>query len=661
MDLQWTLFAVLAPIVTAVLAAVFLRREDPDPVLVIVANGLMPGSGLAIAGRPVIEIIVGVLMAQICMLSLRGQSLELLFPVGLIAAGWAAIYTPYNPLKAQGNPRSQSNEGVPDGRSLPPPRMERVGGMAHFDEKEQTGQETYSVTIRCTECGADVVVPVFQRAALCAFCGSHHLVVGHDDLLHVAIPSSIDHEDDIKRKLLDYYRYRFYLKLYKKKVAPLEARIRGAGPQGGFTGEAEMAAAAEVAEKLVSSRADSYRDKLSATLKVLKTQSFFSPYYHGMGTLYQAAFGRDRRSQDKQLSFSLNNLEKVVSAQNLVTLPEMGKLSYLRSLVPLEDCPETALAVEIQKSTEAIDAAEKDLMSKQLNRELQTIGIGSVFSEEIRAVVWRPWVVASVEAEGRNEIFLMEGASGSVSGEGAFVNPEVLTPLPRPDRDAQLSFQAMECPTCGYEFRYEIDAVLHFCSNCYRVFEATRAGKTEIEYDHGAIREEHEIVPFWRYPLRIRTGEGELLTDFAHLKDGIDGTLDQIGDSAPKRQNALLIPAVRCINPKLMTVAQSRLLMFSLKHPQKLTKGRFPLDVKPDPWPLTLEEEGARSLAPLLLAEVFSPRDIARVKIRQVRSWIFNARLESRGRLCYLSVPRELTLSFRAYVGRYRVSSLPGG
>jgi len=343
MSFSWLLFAVTAPIAAAVLSHFLLRQDEPDPVLVIVANGLMPGSGLAIAGRSILEIVLGVLLAQVSMIIVKGPDFGSLLPIAVIGAAWGAVYTPYNPLKTQGTPKYSQQEMAsppPPDPTAPGPRMEKLGGMAHLaGEKDDRENEGYSVSIRCTECGADVSVLVLQRAAQCPYCGSHHLVVGHEDILHVAIPRAVSSDAEIREKLLDHYRYRYYLKLYKKHVAPLEKKATIAGPQGGMAVQQDMALAAELAEKRISSRADLYRTRLSSSLKIRQVQRFWSPYYHVLGTLYQAAFGRDRQSQDKRLLFRLDTLEATMTAQKSLPLPDMGKLSYLKALFQSRSFP----------------------------------------------------------------------------------------------------------------------------------------------------------------------------------------------------------------------------------------------------------------------------------------------------------------------------------
>jgi hypothetical protein len=180
--------------------------------------------------------------------------------------------------------------------------------------------------------------------------------------------------------------------------------------------------------------------------------------------------------------------------------------------------------------------------------------------------------------------------------------------------------------------------------------------KVDVPYGHIPLPDEAgwDLVPFWRFPLCLRTGDGELLTDLMRLKDGIDGTFDQIGDDAPNRQHVFYVPAIRCINPRLMASAFNRLFLYAIRNRPPKELKRFPTDLRPQPWTVSLAEPEARDLAPLYLANVFSRRDIARVNIHQVASWLFEACQDKTGHLMYLSVPQVVTEPFRRYVGRFR-------
>jgi hypothetical protein len=138
------------------------------------------------------------------------------------------------------------------------------------------------------------------------------------------------------------------------------------------------------------------------------------------------------------------------------------------------------------------------------------------------------------------------------------------------------------------------------------------------------------------------------------LKDGIDGTFDQIDEDSANRQHVFYVPAIRCINPRLMANAFNRLFLYAIRNRPPKELKRFPTDLRPQPWTVSLAEAEARNLAPLYLANVFSRRDIARVNIHQVASWLFEATQEAPGHLMYLSVPRPVTEPFRRYVGRFR-------
>jgi hypothetical protein len=295
-------------------------------------------------------------------------------------------------------------------------------------------------------------------------------------------------------------------------------------------------------------------------------------------------------------------------------------------------------------------------------RDLSVIKVGSTFVEEVEAVVWRPWWMVKVHAPGISETLLVDSGAGSVSGHAPPLQLSQLEPLPDEALQAgsSLRFLPMECPTCGYEFRFDRSALIHFCMNCHRVFDIDRDQKRELEYGHAAVPPDNDfdLVPFWEFPLRIVTGDGSRLSDLMHLKDGIDGTLDQIGEGAQQKQHLVYFPAVRFINAKLMARAYGKLLLHTLQSPTRVDRGRFSLEDKVAPWPVSLDETDARKVLPLYLVHAFSKRDIARVNIHQVGSWLFQATQQAPGRLVFLPVPRQITEPFRRYVGRFHAQAV---
>ena len=665
MSNAWVLIALLGPPVAALVAGLVFSSRVAHPFAVIGLNALSPGAGLAATGRPTLESALAVLMAQASLLIAGSMgSLGYYLPFMVVGGIWASIYTPHNPLAmvsviATSRGASESAASALQGASqeswVPP-----QSSTAENDDDESISG--YAVEVGCTECGADVSVPVLQHMAHCGFCGTDHLLVGREETLYLTLPEKAPTEAELKEALLDHYRYQHYLKLFQLSVPLVQAAVTDATASGVLVTRPEAEAAAAAAEALVVKKADAYRAKLARRLHLGRTRRFLSPYRHGMGTLYQAGFGRSKEDQEKVLGFKIGTIEASAAASSALDLPEMGKLSYLRALRPAADCRVNERSLALDLDEQILERAFGRLDRKQLDRSISTIRLGSRFIREVNAVVWRPWWIVEVSGPRIRETVLVDSASASVIGAApTFDHEELLTELPEAARDPGkgLHFVPMECPSCGHEFAFDSDAVLHFCHNCHRVCRVSGRRKEGIDYSRtDAIEDGFDLVPFWLFPLRIRTAGGELITDLAHLKDGIDGTLDQIGDDALIRQHGLYVPAIRCINSRLMGAAFNRLFDHTIRQRYRIVHERWPLDVKPKPWSIHLDEPEARTLAPLYLANIFGRRDLARVKVNQVADWLFDATQETEGRLVYLPIPEVVTNPFRRYVGRFRGRAL---
>jgi Zn finger protein HypA/HybF involved in hydrogenase expression len=666
MSAAWVLIPLLVPPIAALVAHFVLASREVPPALAIGLNALCPGAGLAAAGRPTLETVLGVLMAQ-ASLVIAGTmgSIGYFVPFMVVGGFWASIYTPHNPLAVANGALDAVSRSVPE----PPSAMQqgRSNGSSITPKPSKTNDDTdetvsgYAVEVRCTECGANVSVPVLQHMAHCGFCGSDHLLAGQEETLYLTLPEKTPTETELKEALLDHFRYQHYLRLFQASVPMIQAAATDATASGALVTRPEAEAAAAAAEAMVAKKADAYRAKLARQLQLGRTRRFLSPYRHGMGTLYQAGFGRRKEGQEKVLRFKIATIEASAASSSVLNLPEMGKLTYLRALRPAADCVSGERSLALDLDEEVLKRAFGRLDRKQLDRSIATIRLGSRFIREVSAVVWRPWWIVEVSGPRIHETYLVDSASGSVIGAAPTIDDDTLTELPESARDPGhgLHFIPMECPTCGHEFAFDSDAVVHFCHNCHRVCRVSGHRKDNVEYSRaGTIEEGSDLVPFWLFPLRIRTAGGELITDLAHLKDGIDGTLDQIGEDAPVRQHGLYVPAIRCINSKLMGSAFNRLFDHTVRQRFRILHERWPLDVKPRPWTIHLDEAEARNLVPLFLANAFGRRDLARVNVSQIADRLFDATQEDEGRLVYLPIPKVVTNPFRRYVGRFRGRAL---
>ncbi len=662
MSTEWVLIPLIGPPIAALVAHfVFASRAVP-PAATIGLNALCPGAGLAAAGRPTLETVLGVLMAQASLLIAGTMgSLGYFVPFMVIGGIWASIYTPHNPLAVVSGALDAVSRPVPESLVA----MQRGGStrpsITTTDDETDEAASGYAVEVRCTECGADVSVPVLQHMAHCGFCGSDHLLAGQEETLYLTLPEKTPTEAELKEALLDHYRYQHYLRLFQASVPMVQVAATDATASGALVTRPEAEAAAAAAEAMVAKKADAYRAKLARQLGLGRTRRFLSPYRHGMGTLYQAGFGRRKDDQEKVLRFKIATIEASAASSSVLKLPEMGKLTYLKALKPAADCVPGERSLALDLDEQVLKRAFGRLDRKQLDRSIATIRLGSRFIREVSAVVWRPWWIVEVSGPRIHETLLVDSASGSVIGAAPVIDDDMLIELPEPARDPGrgLLFIPMECPTCGDEFAFDSDAVVHFCHNCHRVCRVSGRRKETVEYSRSKTMDDgFDLVPFWLFPLRIRTAGGELITDLAHLKDGIDGTLDQIGEDAPVRQHGLYVPAIRCINSKLMGSAFNRLFDHTVRQRFQILHDRWPLDAKPRPWTIHLDETEARNLVPLYLANAFDRRDLARVNVGQVADRLFDATQETEGRLVYLPIPEVVTNPFRNYVGRFRGRAL---
>jgi len=662
MSTAWVLIPLLVPPIAALVAHFVFASRGVHPAVAIGLNALCPGAGLAAAGRPTLESVLAVLMAQASLLIAGTMgSLGYFVPFMVVGGVWASIYTSHNPLAVVTGAMETVSRPVPEPlvsmQQNQPDTTSTAPQPSKADDEDDDSATGYAVEVRCTECGADVSVPVLQHMAHCGFCGSDHLLAGQEETLYLTLPEKAPSEIELKKVLLDHYRYQHYLKLFQASIPMVQVAATDATASGTLVTRPEAEAAAAAAEAMVAKKADAYRAKLARQLHLGRTRRFLSPYRHGMGTLYQAGFGRRKNDQEKVLRFKIGTIEASAASSSVLKLPEMGKLTYLKALKPAADCVPGEQSLALDLDEEVLNRAFGRLDRKQLDRSISTIRLGSRFIRETSAVVWRPWWIAEVSGPRIHETLLVDSASGSVIGPAPTFDDEILTELPEPARDPGrgLHFIPMECPTCGHEFAFDSDAVVHFCHNCHRVCRVSGHRKETVEYSRAETMEDgFDLVPFWLFRLRIRTAGGEFITDLAHLKDGIDGTLDQIGESAPVRQHGLHVPAIRCINSKLMGTSFNRLFDHTVRQRYRILHERWPLDDKPTPWTIHLDETEARNLAPLLLANAFGRRDLAKVNVSQVADRLFDATQETEGRLVYLPIPKVVTNPFRQYVGRFR-------
>jgi len=643
----WAL-TLLVPSAAWALAHTLAGRAAARPSFAVcgAAGFLAPAALLRWCGRPFPEQLLGWVVSVVAWAGafmIRDGQVFVAFGLGGAAWGFAlglkSLRVAVPLFSPEGEPSLQ-----------PTPAIERRR------EPEEAG---FSVELRCPTCGAALAVPVYHRMAKCGFCASVHVVAGRTGNLVVVVPDAVNDEASLKAAVAKHLGHRLYLKLYDQKVRPLIPDVgfeadeteRGlAMPEQALTPALVNAVEAEVARA-----AEAYAAKIAPRLALRAWRRFLSPYWHRFGTLYQAAFGRDDEGL-KRMEFGVATIEGSVAASS-APLPAMGKLSYLRALRPLQGAPEAVIpALPVEVGAGEIDRRVQQLERRSVELPVKAIAIHATLVPEVVALVYRPWHLAEVELDGERFELLVDGGAAAVEGDAPAFD---FASRPLGDLRGEAPVLApSRCPECGADLPFAPDAEAHLCRNCYRLVSMRGSRWTTLPYLHEQPEAGHWLVPFWRFPLRLRTATGELIVDLPHLTDGIDGTFDQIGDR-PQVQQDLLVPAFRT------RVSRAGVRLYRLLWPlvqgraQELARERFSPARPPERVvDLTLSAAEARVFAGVYLALAFSRRDLARAQVKDVRERFLLGALEGEPEPVYLSLSQEVIGPFLSLFGRARVAAL---
>jgi hypothetical protein len=639
------------------------RPALPGPGAAAVAGFLSPPLVAAWFGRPFLEQALAAAAATFGYGAvLIGGDVGLWVAFGLVGAAWGAGLGLFRERAAPAGTRPADREPArrPAG-TVPPARAEAVphpkpGAGA---DREDQGDFAFRLQLPCPTCAAGLAVPVYHRMARCDYCGSVHVVRRDDRTVHAVVPDALTSEAAVAAALLRHFRHIHYLRRYDQVVRPLVAQAdaeRAERPTLDALASGREPALVAAAEARVRREADEWAARAARRLRVVRWQRLLAPHWLGAGTLYQSGFGRDAAGE-KRMEFAVTSLEASLPATT-VPLPAMGFLSYLRLLRPLAGSPESAApALAVDRPVTDLEARLDELGRRTIDLPIRTIARRATLVPEVVALVYRPWHVVEGELEGAQFRALVDGGSGRVEGEPpaglAVPTATVAAAEPPP------ALVPNRCPECGGELPFTPEVVAHLCRTCFRVVALQQHRWRVLPYRRGVDGEAGALLPFWRFPLRLRTATGAVIVDLDRLTDGVDGTLDRTGDR-PEQPGHLFVPAFRTRVSRAGVRLYRRLWHAVQASPPRLRDERFsPADPpRSEVVEITLPADEARVFGRVYLALAFGARDLARAQVARVREQFLGAEFEGSPELVFLAVPSSLLEPFRAALGRARPRAL---
>jgi hypothetical protein len=638
------------------------RPQRPGPAGAAVAGFLSPPLVGAWFGRPFLEQALAAAAATFGYgAALVGGDVQLWVAFGLVGAAWGAGLGLFRDRAAISSPGPAAAAAPARPAGTAPPARPAITAQPTREAGEDQADDAFAFQLQlpCPTCAAGIAVPVYHRMARCDYCGSVHVVRRDDRTVHAVVPDTLDSEAAVAAALLRHFRHIHYLRRYDQVVRPLVVqadaeRAENAAFDALQPGREPALVAA--AEARVRREADEWAARAARRLRVRRWQRLLAPYWLGAGTLYQAGFGRDA-ADEKRMEFAVTSLEASLPA-TAVPLPAMGFLSYLRLLRPLAGSPESAApALAVDRPVADLERRLDELGRRTVDLPIRTIARRATLVPEVVALVYRPWHVVEGELEGAQFRALIDGGSGRVEGEppADLVVPTATVTSAEPPP----ALVPNRCPECGGDLPFSPEVVAHLCGTCYRVVALQQGRWCVLRYRRGTDDGGGALLPFWSFPLRVRTATGAVITDLDRLSDGIDGTLDRTGDR-PEQPGLLLVPAFRTRLSRVGVRLYRRLWHAVQESPPRLRDERFsPADPpRAEAVDITLPAEEARVFGLVYLALAFGTRDLARAQVARVREQFLGAQLEGSPELVFLAVPSSLIEPFRAALGRARPRAL---
>ena len=358
------------------------------------------------------------------------------------------------------------------------------------------------VELHCPECGAAVVVGIWDQSAVCAFCGSL-LACGRLLGEEVFVVSTVRHGAtlDVVELLIRYETESFRNEL-----------MGNAKSQDGLVLEIPA---------LVEARVALLRAKLESELEPVDAVDFLVPYELHERTVVQGVLGRRERAKESFVQcFLTEDLRRRYDAR--LNLRDRGLKIRGSRLELLADVHRDGAG---HRYLEPIDPARNrvglraDRSRFRLDLGVQVISQLDGVVRERRLAIWKHMSAARVRRAGKPEDYLIDRQFDTIAGRLTLAEAGQLRELPvralgevmvKPKLRAIPS----ECPNCGVELGLPKRARIAFCATCALGIRIAPEGLEPCPYALGSRAAGPQPdawigFPYWALPFRVRAGGRE--------------------------------------------------------------------------------------------------------------------------------------------------------
>ncbi len=484
------------------------------------------------------------------------------------------------------------------------------------DSEPAAAEGRLSIALACPECGAPCTVDDETVTVLCEYCGSLLIVEAPDRDEVYYEPGRVHDGGEILELVIGYRT--------SAQRAEIIARYTG--------GDRERE---PVADWLVQQELDAFERRLRSESRLLQAHLFLAPYWQISGLLLQGTLGRFRDGA-KVLRVRGYGVEHTVPGYDglRANLRDRGLRLGRATLRPLTLKKVAALGAFLPWGP--IGERSYHELDKWRTRTLEP-GFDPILKHgelqlSRRLLVYRPYWLAQVEADRGAEWVLVDGAFATIAGyPTASEVDQILAQRVRQPLDAEshrrVQSVASRCPDCGFEQRFDRRHFVSVCTNCHLALEPGSGGIRILHYDHvpGKDRPGTEFLPFWRYRVRLRIGDGPYFEDLQSYAAALfpDGLPPGFALAGPH----LWIPAFRLLGTAPGDEALMRLSEWIHAAPPTAVDGKIPVDDEARAWGASVSEAVARRLARVVLMAVHNPASAARLNALLVRQRVLNAEL----------------------------------